>query len=82
MKRIKYGVLKKLAKHSQMSANYLSDVVNGHKGITKSRAKELENLSFEALGLQVSAILWMFGPPEDLKAALSKPCPSSKENTA
>lgn len=73
MNRIKYGVLKKMAMRSQMTANYLSDVVNGRKGITKFRAKELESLSLDALGLRIPASLWMFGPSEDLKAALSQP---------
>ena len=72
MDRVRHGALKQMATASgKVSANYLSDVINGRKVISKSRANELAELSKDALGVHIPAQMWMFGPYPALKAAVS-----------
>ncbi len=75
--RVRPGRLKKISEASAarlarpLAVQYLSGVVSGSRGIQKGRALLLESLAAEALGLDIPASLWMFGPASELKAALS-----------
>ncbi len=72
MNRVKHGVLKRMADQSKkISVNYLSDVVNGRKPISRSRARELSKLARKALGVSIPPVMWMFGPYPALKKAIS-----------
>ncbi len=74
--RLPYGVLKSLAKETGFTVRYLSDLAAIRKRPGRKRAPLLED-ACKKLGLNVPAMLWLYGTTEEIKRALSR-CPEGK----
>lgn len=75
--RLPYGILKSMAKESGFTARYLSDLAATQKRPGRNRALKLEE-ACRRLGLDVPAMLWLYGAKEEIKRALSE-APVSKD---
>jgi hypothetical protein len=68
--RLSHGILKSLSEKTGISIQCLSDLVATRRRPSRKRALLLEKVCKD-LGLDVSAILWLYGAQENIKRALS-----------
>jgi hypothetical protein len=71
--RLKKGTLSDLSKETGFAAKYISDLVSTRIRPGRDRALKLEQAA-KKIGMDIPAMLWLYGSCEEIKQALSDDC--------